>query len=73
MEGKQYSVTLKGFKDKKQADEFIHWFSSQGEQYCEVWFEDRELPSPMINCEKPYVRTDDEGQYNITAEVKYYE
>lgn len=34
-----YSVLIKGFPTKKEAEEFINWYDGQGEQDTSVWFE----------------------------------
>ena len=31
----------------KQAKTLANWFSGQGEQDCEVWFDEKGLPSPL--------------------------
>lgn len=36
-----FEVNIKGFKSKAQAEEFISWYSEQGEQDAGYWFEAR--------------------------------
>ena len=33
---------------KQQATELAQWFSEQGEQDCLPWFEERNVPSPLV-------------------------
>jgi len=33
----------------KQAEVLAHWFEGQGEQNCEIWFEDRKIKSPITD------------------------
>lgn len=32
---------------EEQAVTFAQWFDGQGEQDCDIWFDDREIKSPM--------------------------
>lgn len=32
MKNKNYSILLTGFKNKRQAEEFLNWYSNSGEQ-----------------------------------------
>lgn len=34
----------------KQAEVFAEWYEGQGEQDAGVWFEDRDLETPMTDC-----------------------
>ncbi len=34
-----YTLTINGFKTKKQAEEFAKWYESQGEQDISYWLE----------------------------------
>ena len=36
-----YTVNVTGFKTKEQAEQFMAWYSAQGEQDATVWFECR--------------------------------
>ena len=36
-----FEVTIKGFKTKDEAVEFMQWYSGQGEQDIPVWLECR--------------------------------
>ena len=36
-----FSVKLEGFNTKEEADEFLNWYSGQGEQDAAYWFECR--------------------------------
>lgn len=36
-----YEVKVKGFKTKDAAEEFMNWYSGQGEQDIDVWMECR--------------------------------
>ena len=35
----EYSLTIKGFTNKAQVEEFVAWYSGQGEQDAAYWFE----------------------------------
>lgn len=35
-----YKVTIEGFENEQQADEFINWFSNSGEQDATYHFEE---------------------------------
>ena len=47
-------VTIKGFKNKTEAIEFMKWYSNQGEQDIEFWMECRQQEGKNvrtnINC-----------------------
>lgn len=36
-----YTLTIKGFKNKQQVEEFASWYCGQGEQNASIWFECR--------------------------------
>ena len=36
-----YKVTIEGFKNKDEAEQFIHWYEGQGEQDIDIWLECR--------------------------------
>jgi len=36
---KEFSLTIKGFKNPEQVKCFIEWYEGQGEQDAAVWFE----------------------------------
>lgn len=36
------SITIKGFKNREEAIEFMAWYSGQGEQDIEFWMECRQ-------------------------------
>lgn len=37
----QYTLKIEGFKNKRQVEEFIHWYEGQGEQNAADWFDAR--------------------------------
>lgn len=39
-----YNLILKGFKTKEQVEEFVSWYSGQGEQDLTVWLSEQESP-----------------------------
>lgn len=61
------SVTFEGFKSIKDAEIFVQWYEGQGEQDAEIWFECNDSTAPMVDCNKAYVKTNN----NITAQLKY--
>ena len=36
-----FNVCITNFKSKEEAEEFINWYSGQGEQDCAIWMECR--------------------------------
>ena len=68
----EYSLTIKGFKTKAQADAFIGWYEGQGESDACVWFEERKHDGDIdvdcmpVDCSKKYVW---EGN-NLVAHLK---
>jgi len=36
-----YSILMIGFETQEQAEEFMNWYSGQGEQYSDTWFQCR--------------------------------
>lgn len=43
-----FNVLVSGFKSRAEADEFIKWFSGQGEQDLAYWFEEAASKNPDI-------------------------
>lgn len=43
-----FKVEIRGFKSQEEADEFIEWFSDQGEQDLSCWFEEASRDNPAI-------------------------
>lgn len=37
-----FSIKISGFKNKAQAETFVHWYEGQGEQDITVWLECRD-------------------------------
>ena len=61
-----FNVLIKGFETKKQAETFISWYSGQGEQCSDIWFEEavhqEEIHSPknpMFKSRNKDLDTDD--------------
>ena len=58
------NVLITGFKTDKAAKEFISWYEAQGEQDIKVWFDDRNLSSPCVDCSKTYpIKKDTDGNF----------
>jgi len=55
------SVVIHGFENEEAAKEFLSWYSEQGEQQIEEWFDMRELSSPQLDAKKTYHSS---GKYN---------
>lgn len=57
----------------EQAKVLADWFEGQGEQDCQVWFDDRGVPAPMTNVQHPEgymgVMTHDRHPYLIEGDV----
>lgn len=55
-----FEIVITGFKTKKQAEAFIHWYEGQGEQDSSVWFEDEKIRGNInvttmnVDCSKTY-------------------
>ena len=45
-------LIFKGLTEE-QALTLADWFEGQGEQDCGVWFDDRNVPSPLTNVQRP--------------------
>jgi hypothetical protein len=71
---KMYEVKIKGFKTKKQAQEFINWYSGQGEQDASVWFEARKAEGKLDVSFMPidYTNRPDWNGNTYEAEVKLH-
>lgn len=52
-EEKEFKVVVHGFKTKKQAEAFMHWYSGAGEQDADHWFENHGF-SAMTNDNKTF-------------------
>jgi len=50
-----------------QAKILDHWFEAQGEQDCEIWFEDREVDPPSVDLSRG-IEKDEYG--NVTVYCK---
>ena len=46
-EQSNYEVRVTGFKTKAQAEEFMNWYSGQGEQDASIWFECRKAEGTL--------------------------
>ena len=57
-----YSVQIKGFHTKAEAEAFINWYSS-GEQDAEPWFEARQEEG-IIEC--TFMGIDSQATYPLT-------
>lgn len=48
------SITIKGFRNRQEAIEFMNWYSGQGEQDIDFWMECRQQEGKdvreCINC-----------------------
>ena len=55
-----YEVKIMGFKTPEQAEEFINWYSGQGEQDAGIWFEchkqdgDIDVDNMTVDCLKTF-------------------
>lgn len=55
-----FKVLIEGFNTKAEAEEFINWYSGQGEQDADIWFEcrksdgDIEVDSMHVDCGKTF-------------------
>lgn len=39
---------------KEQAKVFAEWFEGQGEQDCEIWFDENGVPSPLVDVKQEF-------------------
>ena len=58
-----FELVIKGFTSKAQVEEFVKWYSGQGEQDAAPWFECRRSEG-LIDCD--YFLTDIEGTFPLT-------
>lgn len=58
------NLLITGFKSQKQIDTFISWYSGQGEQDADIWFDCQSVKTPMI---------DDEQTNAVTHAIKMYQ
>ena len=55
-----YKVEIEGFNTKEEAEEFINWYSGQGEQDADIWFDCRkeegtiDASSMNVDCGKTF-------------------
>jgi len=65
------NLTISGFTNKAQAEEFINWYVGQGEQDSEIWFECRQdeevldVSSMYCNCDTTFPLTWNENTINM--------
>ena len=45
----EFSVTLKGFKTKEQAKEFLDWYEGQGESDISIWLDENRCGAKYMN------------------------
>jgi hypothetical protein len=60
-------VVITGFASDKHAKTFVDWFEGQGEQDCDIWFEDRGIESQLVDCKSTFTKgklnRDDQGNW----------
>lgn len=52
-----FKVVIDGFKSLEAAEEFYQWYSGQGEQDIDIWWECRQCENKNVG-EAPYVIND---------------
>lgn len=69
---KDYTLTIKGFKNMAQVEEFANWYEGQGEQDAFVWFEiakdngNIDVDSMCVDVHTPYIKSEN----NLTITVR---
>lgn len=58
MSAKTFKVVIDGFKSLKAAEEFYQWYSGQGEQDIDIWWECRQDEGEEVG-ETPYITNED--------------
>lgn len=67
-----YSVTIKGFKTLKQCQVFADWYSNQGEQDIDVWWEAKfpRLYPPTMKYSEKLIKTKQGIEFDIIIESR---
>lgn len=67
-EQETFSVTVKGFKTKEQANEFIDWYSGSGEQEFDTWVAHQDHIENFFAGFKSMTEIED-GNYNMIVKI----
>jgi len=71
MEDMDYSLEIKGFKNKAEVIEFFNWYEGQGEQDASIWFEERknegkiDISNVYVDMEKSHPLKFNKNKLNI--------
>lgn len=55
---------------KEQAEILADWYCGQGEQDAMIWFEDRDIETPMTDCSRKGGHTEIDKEGNVTVYCK---
>ena len=68
----EYKVVIKGFSSLAEAEEFVQWYSGQGEQDSAIWFECRKEEG-LIEHSRMYHKSSSTDGNTVTMELELYE